>query len=971
MARLPVPGSDDGSWGDILNTYLSVAHNSDGTLVTPPIGGVTYVVAANDATAAVKLVADYVCDGTNDNVEIQQALDAVPSGGGKVILSEGTFTIGATVNITVLNTILEFAGGTIAWSGVTSTTALLQVTVSKAAIINPKLTGSGSKGNGTGILMVGSATGVHDVQIFNPQCSNLNTGIEFGIVGSSSSGDCSLYGGAIYNCVTGIKSTGFTNKAWGSRVYSCTICVDCTNDRTSQKFEGYGLTLSQWSGQAIRVRSGQGTIFTNTWMEHTDASLTPTEAVLIGGSTSLGDSNNREVLGCTFAGTTKITMEGESYAFRLYNCRDLLVENLAISTNGTPPTTAIIRKESTLTGPNNRFKMIVLTPGSGSLNTFSSTYPSIISDAGGTGSEVIVEAHFDVENSPAGATIGNNVTASAHATYTVFKATNGTKTTYFAKKANGHIQSFAADTATISGLKAVLSAIAASNVHIHFSAGRFHFLDAPLGNESYAGDQDHANYSNFTGLTFSGEGMTSTIISNRSNWSGSADTEPFSFTNCNQITIRDLQVEACGAYKSTTDALDFDQGVNCLVERVKVIRSRARGIIFDGGDDGKNATGNVVRNCIISGRPEPTQVSLLSGGSLTGTTTYRYCVSWVDQDLDGISTSGETKPSDFAIITTTSSSKKTRVFLPMGSYNCTARKVYRWTSGDGWLLVQTVSDNTTTSWDDDGTGGTSSASFTNKSTVYDAGIEFLGADNNLAEGNYVDGVGDITNGNNQYGINVVRKNNTNNGVADYNRVIGNFVRQTASHGIRVAGGSGNSVLGNTVSNPGIVATKAQQFRIEGITSFATNRNMIVNNRGFDDQDANSFSGGASTNNCVTINSTNTPTDNIVSGNILTGNASAAAVSNSGTTTFVRNNKGYVTEASGTGTIASASTSIAVTHGLGTTPSAQNITVTPTNNPTNDPGNIWITTITSTQFTVNCRADPGSGGLTFGWQALII
>ena len=31
-ARLPIPGSDDNAWGDILNTFLSVEHNSDGTL---------------------------------------------------------------------------------------------------------------------------------------------------------------------------------------------------------------------------------------------------------------------------------------------------------------------------------------------------------------------------------------------------------------------------------------------------------------------------------------------------------------------------------------------------------------------------------------------------------------------------------------------------------------------------------------------------------------------------------------------------------------------------------------------------------------------------------------------------------------------------------------------------------------------------------------------------------------------------
>jgi DNA-binding beta-propeller fold protein YncE len=32
MARLPIPGSDDGKWGDILNEYLGVEHNTDGTL---------------------------------------------------------------------------------------------------------------------------------------------------------------------------------------------------------------------------------------------------------------------------------------------------------------------------------------------------------------------------------------------------------------------------------------------------------------------------------------------------------------------------------------------------------------------------------------------------------------------------------------------------------------------------------------------------------------------------------------------------------------------------------------------------------------------------------------------------------------------------------------------------------------------------------------------------------------------------
>ena len=35
MARLPQPGGDDGNWGNILNTFLQVAHTSDGNITIP------------------------------------------------------------------------------------------------------------------------------------------------------------------------------------------------------------------------------------------------------------------------------------------------------------------------------------------------------------------------------------------------------------------------------------------------------------------------------------------------------------------------------------------------------------------------------------------------------------------------------------------------------------------------------------------------------------------------------------------------------------------------------------------------------------------------------------------------------------------------------------------------------------------------------------------------------------------------
>lgn len=50
MARLPVPGSDNGTWGDVLNEFLGIEHNADGTQKTLPVakGG----TGATDAATA-------------------------------------------------------------------------------------------------------------------------------------------------------------------------------------------------------------------------------------------------------------------------------------------------------------------------------------------------------------------------------------------------------------------------------------------------------------------------------------------------------------------------------------------------------------------------------------------------------------------------------------------------------------------------------------------------------------------------------------------------------------------------------------------------------------------------------------------------------------------------------------------------------------------------------------------------------
>ncbi|MHC4639511.1 MAG: right-handed parallel beta-helix repeat-containing protein [Planctomycetota bacterium] len=68
-------------------------------LIDSIAGGTTLTVAANDAADASKAKADYVCDGTADDVQIQAAIDALPTVGGRVLLSEGVFTLASSVKV--------------------------------------------------------------------------------------------------------------------------------------------------------------------------------------------------------------------------------------------------------------------------------------------------------------------------------------------------------------------------------------------------------------------------------------------------------------------------------------------------------------------------------------------------------------------------------------------------------------------------------------------------------------------------------------------------------------------------------------------------------------------------------------------------------------------------------------------------------------------------------------------------------
>ena len=94
----------------------------------------TIVIGASDSRHASKYIhsVDYECSGTNDQTTIQQAIDALPSTGGKIVLLEGTYNISGTIDITKKNVTLQGLGRNVILKMATSTSNVNMFDISGA-----------------------------------------------------------------------------------------------------------------------------------------------------------------------------------------------------------------------------------------------------------------------------------------------------------------------------------------------------------------------------------------------------------------------------------------------------------------------------------------------------------------------------------------------------------------------------------------------------------------------------------------------------------------------------------------------------------------------------------------------------------------------------------------------------------------------------------------------------------------------
>ena len=154
----------------------SEANFADWIDMVPPEPFALYV-AASDAEAREIASADYVCDGTDDDVQIIAAIAAAAAGGGRVVLSSGNFNLvnkldlsgliisieGQGRYITNLNFVLGASGECITLSRTVSLTA--RATLKGFGIIGD------NTNSAIGIFLTGGATGaahnsIEDIYIY-------------------------------------------------------------------------------------------------------------------------------------------------------------------------------------------------------------------------------------------------------------------------------------------------------------------------------------------------------------------------------------------------------------------------------------------------------------------------------------------------------------------------------------------------------------------------------------------------------------------------------------------------------------------------------------------------------------------------------------------------------------------------------------------------------------------------------------
>jgi len=249
---------------------------------------------------------DYLCDGTNDQEEIIQALNALPATGGEVVILDGTYNITASINIPKDNVSIRGSGNattlkrmynsTNTDSGPTARGLItlneksgckiqgLQIDGNKATYTasynngiylysssNNTVTGNTCNNNNNGIYLYSSSS---DNTVTGNTCNNNNS---YGIRLSSSSSDNTVTGNTCNNNNYGIYlSSSSNNTVTGN---TCIRGIGTPEDYTINQYtiflssssNNYNLISSNnCMGKAVVVEGGTGNSAWGNKFDNTD-----------------------------------------------------------------------------------------------------------------------------------------------------------------------------------------------------------------------------------------------------------------------------------------------------------------------------------------------------------------------------------------------------------------------------------------------------------------------------------------------------------------------------------------------------------------------------------------------------------------------------------------------------------------------------------------------------------------------------
>ena len=262
------------------------------------IRAATYVVAASDS--AHEYEADYICDGTADQVQIQAAIDALPATGGEVLLLDGTYNIEVALVMDSYQTLRGCGRNTILTTSTVNLTFLRAVGgagTEKIGIVIADLQIDG----GAGAV---SEMGIYFKYVDYSLIQNVYSRRHASGTGSYLSGIYLYY--SDFNTITDNTCQG--NGYYGIFLYSSSDFNSVTAN-TCQGNGYYGVELYTSSNNTVTSNICQGNSSSGIWVSNTSLNNT------ISGNTCQGNARDGVSLdtSCNHNSVTANTCQGNTW----------------------------------------------------------------------------------------------------------------------------------------------------------------------------------------------------------------------------------------------------------------------------------------------------------------------------------------------------------------------------------------------------------------------------------------------------------------------------------------------------------------------------------------------------------------------------------------------------------------------------------------------------------------------------------